>query len=187
MLSKPLLAYSTSQRVSPPRSRQRAKSDFAVIAPPLVATLIAVLALLWLNIGLPLPGAAAKGNFLPVTDGISVVDGDTIRIDGRLTRLTGFNAPETWKPNCAAERSQGEAATARLRRLVDGGAVSFAPVHCSCKPGTEGTADCNYGRACGSLRVDGRDVGGILIAEGLAVPYQCGVTGCPPSPRPWCG
>ena len=28
----------------------------------------------------------------------------------------------------------------------------------------------NYGRACGTLRIDGRDVGDILIAEGLAVP-----------------
>ena len=97
--------------------------------------------------------------YLPVTHGISVVDGDTIRIDGRLTRLTGFNAPETWKPNCAAERRLGEAATARLRQLVDGGDGKLRRLCTAPAPGTEGTADCNYGRACGSLRVDGRDVG----------------------------
>jgi hypothetical protein len=25
-----------------------------------------------------------------------------------------------------------------------------------------------------------------LIAEGLAVPFQCGETRCPKTPRPWC-
>lgn len=185
MLSKPRLVYS-SQRHTPPRAGSRAKPDLALIAAPLAASAVAVLALLWLNAGLPWPRTATT-TFLPVIHGINVVDGDTIRVDGRLTRLTGFNAPEMWKPNCATERSLGEAATARLRRLVDGGAVSFAAVHCSCKPGTEGTAECNYGRACGSLQVDGRDVGSILIAEGLAVGFVCGTTGCPPTPRPWCG
>ena len=26
-----------------------------------------------------------------------------------------------------------------------------------------------------------------LIGEGLAVPFKCGTTSCPPTPRPWCG
>jgi hypothetical protein len=25
-----------------------------------------------------------------------------------------------------------------------------------------------------------------LIAEGLAVPFVCGATSCPKTPRPWC-
>jgi hypothetical protein len=45
---------------------------------------------------------------------------------------------------------------------------------------------CNHGRACGTLRSNGRDVGAILIAEGLAVPFVCGATSCPKTPRPWC-
>lgn len=57
----------------------------------------------------------------------------------------------------------------------------------SCKPGTEGTDKCNYGRSCGALKVDGKDVGQTLIAEGLAVPFVCGRNGCPPTPSPWCG
>lgn len=32
----------------------------------------------------------------------------------------------------------------------------------------------------------GRDVGDILIAEGLAVPFVCGPTRCPKKPHPWC-
>ncbi len=184
-MRKPHLVHTAAWR-APPRAGQRRKFDFGILAPPLAATAVAVLALFWLRAGMPLPDAA-KRSFVPVTRGISVVDGDTIRINGRLTRLTGFNAPETWKPNCTAEQRLGEAATARLRQLVDGGEARYASVRCACRPGTEGTMNCNYGRACGSLRVDGRDVGDILISEGLAVRYRCGTTGCPPSPRPWCG
>ena len=186
MRSKPRLVYSTARRSPAPAAGRRWKPDFGILAPPLAATAVAVGALLWLKSGLPWPGAVDRA-YLPITHGISVVDGDTIRIDGRLTRLTGFNAPETWKPNCAAERRLGEAATARLRQLVAGGEARFASLRCACRPGTEGTMNCNYGRACGSLQVDGRDVGDILISEGLAVRYVCGTTGCPPSPRPWCG
>jgi endonuclease YncB( thermonuclease family) len=185
-MRKPRPVGTVTWRAPPPRAGRRWKPDFAVLAPPLAATAVAILALLWLNAGLPWPGATTSA-YLPVAHAISVVDGDTIRIGGRLTRLTGFNAPETWKPNCAAERHLGEAATARLRQLVDGGDAQFASLRCACRPGTEGTMNCNYGRACGSLRVDGRDVGDILISEGLAVRFVCGATGCPPTPRPWCG
>jgi hypothetical protein len=37
------------------------------------------------------------------------------------------------------------------------------------------------------LTANGRDVGAILISEGLAVPFVCGATRCPPKPHPWCG
>jgi hypothetical protein len=41
-------------------------------------------------------------------------------------------------------------------------------VVCACRAGQEGTRNCNYGRLCGALSIGGRDVGGILISEGLA-------------------
>lgn len=117
---------------------------------------------------------------------ISVVDGDTVRIDGRSVRLVGFNAPETRNAECMRERDLGLRATARVRGLIGSGSTTFVEVACACRPGTEGTPQCNYGRACGTLRVGGRDVGDVLIAEGLAVPFVCGQTRCPPTPRPWC-
>lgn len=117
---------------------------------------------------------------------ISVVDGDTVRIDGRSVRLVGFNAPETRNAECTRERDLGQKATARVRDLVGAGSTTFVEVPCACRPGTAGTPQCNYGRACGTLRVGGRDVGDVLIAEGLAVPFVCGETRCPPTPRPWC-
>lgn len=117
---------------------------------------------------------------------VGVTDGDTVSIRGRATRLVGFNAPESFEPACANERALGLRARARLEEMVAAGNLSFQNVSCACRAGTEGTSDYNYGRACGRLYADGRDVGAILIAEGLAVPYTCGVTGCPPRPVPWC-
>src|ERR1700730_8577492 len=86
-------------------------------------------------------------------------------------RLVGFNAPETRRASCDAERELGAKATRRVRDLVRAGNLDFEFVACSCPPGTEGTPVCNYGRRCGTLKANGRDVGGILISEGLAVPF----------------
>lgn len=118
----------------------------------------------------------------------TITDGDTIRVAGERkgTRLVGFNTPETIEPRCAEERALGQKAKARLRQLVSKGRLSLERVRCSCKPGTEGTEACNYGRSCGVLRIDDRDVGDILISEGLAVPFVCGARSCPPTPSPWC-
>jgi micrococcal nuclease len=122
------------------------------------------------------------------SDDISVIDGDTIRVYQKQpnVRLVGFNAPETRRAACEAERDLEAKATRRLRDLVRDGNLSFEFVACSCPAGTEGTPTCNYGRRCGTLKADGRDVGVMLISEGLAVPFQCGTTSCPKTPRPWC-
>lgn len=120
---------------------------------------------------------------------VHVIDGDTIGLnDGRPNvRLMGFNAPETGsRARCEAERQKGEAAGRRLRDLVSGGRSDFQQIACSCPPGTEGTNVCNFGRRCGTLRVNGVDVGATLISEGLAVRFSCGATSCPALPRPWC-
>jgi micrococcal nuclease len=119
---------------------------------------------------------------------VSVIDGDTIRVYHRTpnVRLVGFNSPETRRAACSAERELGHKATRRLRDLIRAGNLDFEFVACSCPPGAQGTPVCNYGRNCGTLKVDGRDVGQTLIAEGLAVPFECGVTHCPRTPRPWC-
>lgn len=130
--------------------------------------------------------SAAQQSFAP--QGFTITDGDTIRMnDGTPVRLVGFNAPEVTKPLCNREAALGYRATERLRELVSTGHTVVTRIACSCKPGTEGTERCNYGRACGMLSVDGRDVGQTLISEGLAVPFICGRTSCPRTPKPWCG
>ncbi|TCA08600.1 thermonuclease family protein [Rhizobium leguminosarum bv. viciae] len=119
----------------------------------------------------------------------TITDGDTVHVtgEGAGTRLVGFNTPEKFSPQCEYERQLGERASARLLELVAQGSARLTKVACACAPGTEGTGKCNHGRSCGVLKVDGRDVGQILIAEGLAVPFVCEGDRCPKTPRPWCG
>ncbi|WSH63661.1 thermonuclease family protein [Rhizobium ruizarguesonis] len=123
-----------------------------------------------------------------VTEQFTVTDGDTVHVIGEATgtRLVGYNTPEKFTPQCTIEQQLGERASNRLRELVAGGAANLTKVACACQPGTEGTGRCNHGRSCGTLLVDGEDVGSILIREGLAVPFVCNGTRCPPTPRPWC-
>ena len=80
---------------------------------------------------------------------------------------------------CEAERTLASRATDKLRQLVAGGGLDLSLVRCSCPAGTEGTPACNRGRACGVLKAAGKDVGQVLIAEGLARAYQCSRTTCP--------
>jgi endonuclease YncB( thermonuclease family) len=118
---------------------------------------------------------------------VYVVDGDTIMVHGMRIRLVGFDAPELGRhAHCGSERMLAARATSRLRQLVrTGGDLDLKLIACSCRPGTEGTMGCNYGRACGVLTVEGEDVGEILMAENLARPYVCGRYSCPRR-QSWC-
>lgn len=124
----------------------------------------------------------------PVDQAFSVTDGDTVHVVGERagTRLVGFNTPEKFSPQCEYERKLGERASSRLKELVRSPNLQLTKVPCACPANSEGTDACNHGRSCGVLKVDGRDVGQILIGEGLAVPFICEGNRCPRTPRPWC-
>jgi endonuclease YncB( thermonuclease family) len=128
-----------------------------------------------------------RPNPTPTQSGqIEAIDGDTVRSNGVVYRLVGFDTPERGdKARCDDERRRAEAATKRLRALIDSGNAHLTRVACSCRPGEEGTRNCNFGRLCGVLSIGGRDAGAILISEGLAHPYVCGSTSCPKR-RQWC-
>jgi endonuclease YncB( thermonuclease family) len=120
---------------------------------------------------------------------IEVVDGDTIRLhdEPRSIRLVGFNTPEIYSARCNREAQLGYQATLRLPELLqNASSIEMESVRCACPPLTQGSSSCNYGRSCGILRVDGRDVGDVLITKELAVRYVCGRFGCPPPPVSWC-
>ncbi|MGR9128932.1 thermonuclease family protein [Rhizobium leguminosarum] len=170
-----------------PWRRRRLVRDFTIVA---VIALVGFFYSLFEIGKTTFQGAAQPSSVAAVqsNQAFTITDGDTVHVSGELagTRLVGFNTPEKFSPQCEYERQLGERASARLRELVAHGSARLTKVACACAPGTEGTKKCNHGRYCGTLLVDGKDVGSILISEGLAVPFVCGQASCPPTPRPWC-
>jgi hypothetical protein len=55
-----------------------------------------------------------------------------------VAAIVGFDAPETRRAACPAERELGDMATRRVRELVQSAALDFEFVPRSCPPGTEG-------------------------------------------------
>jgi endonuclease YncB( thermonuclease family) len=123
----------------------------------------------------------------PIPSGsIQVLDGDTIGTQGKTVRLVGFDTPEGgMNARCESERSLAASATSKLRQLVAAGGLELTLKPCAFRGGTEGTQACNYGRACGVLTAAGKDVAGLLIADGLAKPFHCSRDRCPRR-EPWC-
>lgn len=100
---------------------------------------------------------------LSMTEQIEVIDGDTIRRGEITYRLVGFDAPETIRAKCDEERELGEAAARRLEQLIAAGHAQIHPVT---------NRKDKYGRGLARLHINSRDVGKILIEEGLARPYD---------------
>ena len=97
------------------------------------------------------------------TGAYEVIDGDTIRAPyGVKYRLMGFDAPETFQAKCDAELMLGKRAAERLKELLASGEARIIE---------SGKID-RYGRTLAHLTVNGRDVGGVLVGEGLARRYD---------------
>ncbi len=99
-----------------------------------------------------------------------VVDGDTFWFAGDKYRIADIDTPETHPARCAEEAALGEAATERLRAWLNEGAFSLA----STGPDTD-----RYDRKLRIVTRGGTSVGSVLVAEGLARPWQG-------QRRPWC-
>ncbi|WP_425248939.1 hypothetical protein [Bradyrhizobium huanghuaihaiense] len=82
------------------------------------------------------------------SNAVSWFDGDTVRSEGNVYRLVGFNTPEKGDlARCANERKLADAATSRLKAIIATGDARLSRVPCAL-PGQEGTKLCNYGRLC---------------------------------------
>jgi endonuclease YncB( thermonuclease family) len=103
---------------------------------------------------------------------VRVVDGDTLRVRARiwlgtdvelLVRIDGIDTPEI-RGKCAREKELAARARAMTESLVAGGAVRLH--------------DVRYGKYAGRIvaRVvaDGADIADLLLAAGLAHPYDGG-------------
>lgn len=100
---------------------------------------------------------------------VAVVDGDTVTIwcggtEFERARLTGFDTPEVFSPQCLGEHWLGLRATVALK-----GALWSADRIALRTDGRD-----RYGRVLARMTVDGRQVGSELIARGLARPYSGG-------------
>ncbi len=95
---------------------------------------------------------------------ISVYDGDTIRLGDERIRIVGLDTPERGhRAECESEALAAEVARQALIGEIAQGKVALH------RQGTD-----RYGRTLARVTVDGRDVAGTLIAQGLARPYEGG-------------
>jgi len=115
--------------------------------------------LLILLLGFALPAGAAPCQVTKVTDG------DTLRMtcggNAHRVRLLGFDTPEIFHPNCAAERRAGLEAARLMRRLVASGRVTQVQFQ-----GRD-----RYGRDLAHVQIAGTDLATAMLASGLALPY----------------
>lgn len=96
---------------------------------------------------------------------VVAVDGDTIDHGDDRYRLIGFDTPETYRPQCDAEKALGLKAKDRLTDLVH----TAGQIKLVIQPELD-----KHDRFLAFGRVDGQNVGDILISEGLARPYSGG-------------
>jgi len=123
----------------------------------------AVATLIWLSGCAPAPALYAElpAHLSPATN-ITVVQGDTIVVNGRHLRLASIVTPQP-APNakCVAEAVAARQAHLRLVALSQGvQAVAIEPT---------GKVD-GYGRTEANVLFDGHDPTSTLIEEGLALP-----------------
>jgi micrococcal nuclease len=94
-----------------------------------------------------------------------VVDGDTFWFKGEKVRIADIDTPETHPSRCADEAAKGNAATRRLKALLNAGPFSLVPI--------DRNLD-RYGRKLRIVQRDGQSLGATLVSEGLARNYSGG-------------
>jgi endonuclease YncB( thermonuclease family) len=119
----------------------------------------------------PVPGSLAFQLCAGRSRQDCVVDGDTIWHSGVKIRLADIDTPEVFSPQCESEAALGRQATERLLELMNAG--QFEVVQ-------SGRDMDRFGRQLRILERGGRSLGDILVAEGLARPWDG-------ARRSWCG
>ena len=97
------------------------------------------------------------------------VDGDTVKEDGALYRLEGYDTPEI-RGRCLAERMMAKLAQARMKQLLNSGQWMSV--------GLTGAKD-RWGRKIITITLQGVPMDAIMLTEGYAVPYLCPKNRCP--------
>ncbi len=100
--------------------------------------------------------AAAVGLWAGRIAAQTVVDGDTIKVNGTKYRIWGIDAAET-KQVCPDGWMAGKEASAAMLGLITGHAVTC-----------EAKAKDRYGRTVALCRADGGDLGAAMVSAGMA-------------------
>ncbi len=125
--------------------------------------------------GAPAPvlrrGAVGSGPAVRAHGHVRVIDGDTFDLDGQRIRIADIDTPETHPARCAYEAELGARATERLRTWLALGPFDLIAID---------RDEDRFGRKLRIVSRNGRTVGDLLVAEGLARRYQG-------ARRSWCG
>lgn len=103
---------------------------------------------------------------------LRVIDGDTLENlrTGERLRIVNIDTAELGDgASCSAERAHAQAAKSRMRAIVRQGELVLL----------DRTGEDAYGRTLAHVRIDGADVGALLVSEGLARPWAG-------RREPWC-
>ena len=105
-----------------------------------------------------------------------IIDGDTIAIGSERVRILNIDAPESFRPLMPGGVGGGPTSKGASCCAAGGGPV-----------GIDRRGEDRYTRTLARLSAGGRDVGSVLIAEGLALPWKDGRAAWEARRRHWCG
>ena len=114
----------------------------------------------------PLAGEAADAR-----PDVRVIDGDTFDYDGERIRIADIDTPEV-RGRCDHESRLAAQATRRMAVLLAAGPFELHPT-------PDGRDEDRYGRKLRIVTRDGRSLGDMLVAEGLARTWTGRL-------EPWC-
>jgi endonuclease YncB( thermonuclease family) len=123
----------------------------------------------------PTSGVVAPAASIGASETPIIIDGDTVSISGERIRILNIDAPESYQPHCEAELVAGLRAKERVAQLVRSGPLQIY------REGQD-----RYRRTLARISVGGRDVGAVLVQEGLALPWQDGAAAKEARRRRWC-
>lgn len=108
---------------------------------------------------------------------VNLIDGDTLKIDGKTIRIVEIDTPETFQSRCENELILGLKAKERLAQLVSGSAdVTYEP-----------TGFDRFGRTLAHVFAGDMNVGETLVKEGHALRYEKGGEAKAARLKVWCG